>query len=121
MHDKNRTFLKILKIEIDDLKLNVQDLIEGYRKQYEAGDISHYVFQENSAILQNKLLGLEDFDRDLAHAAEKKYDNTDELVFELKSRLDRIIKDRCIVRSLRNCVYPLIDKVYRYVVLNWES
>lgn len=120
MHDKTRTFLKILKIEIDDVKLNVQDLIENYRKQYEAGEISHYVFQENSSILQNKLLGLEDFDRDLAQVAEKNFEKTDDLVFELKSRLERIIKDRCIVRSLRNCVYPLIDKVYRYVVLDRE-
>ena len=120
MRDKNLTFLKILKIEIDDLKQSVQELIEEYRKQYEAGDISHYVFQENSAILQNKLLGLEDFDKDLVQVAEKKFEKTDELVFELKSRLDRVIKDRCIVRSLRNCVYPLIDKVYRYVALNSE-
>ena len=115
MHDKNLTFIRILKIEINGLKVDLQDLSEKYRKQYEAGDISHYVFQENSAVLQNKLLGLEDFDRELLNIAENSCKKLDDLISELKSRLDAIIKDRCIVKSLKNCIYPLFNKVFRYV------
>jgi hypothetical protein len=63
MKDVKGHFIKILRIELDDLKEDIEQLISECREKMEHPKLNEYVYLENLAVLKNELLGLGHFSR----------------------------------------------------------
>jgi len=54
MKEKRRKFLKILTIELEDLKEDIELMQDFYQTREQKGEISSYVFKENLTLLKKE-------------------------------------------------------------------
>jgi len=59
MDNKTRKYLKLLKIELEDLIIDLEFGEEVMAKRLEDHEITEYVFMENIGLLKKEVLGIE--------------------------------------------------------------
>lgn len=116
MIQKIKIFLKILRIELEDLNEDIKLLVKECKEKHSTQKISEYVFQENLAVLQNELSGIEDFYKDLSKVNQENYKNLDEFVDYLKKTLKNKIREKGLVHSIYHLVERKINKVANYIM-----
>ena len=116
MHDNKNKYLKILRIEIEDLQEDINDLIEHYKKESEIGNISNYVFRENLVIFRKELLCLEMFFKILDSIDPDRYVNIDELIEFIRDSYDEKIKECGLIRATSSFIERKLIKVKKYVI-----
>ena len=61
MRQIKKHYLEILRIELEDLREDLQLLIDECQRNRENGKITDYVFLENVTLFKNELLGVDEF------------------------------------------------------------
>ncbi len=79
MKEKKSKLIRILIMEIEDLAEDLVHLMSVYRGRRDKGEISTYVFKENSAILASEITCLRDFARRVAAMDLEGFTTLDEL------------------------------------------
>ncbi|RKY48606.1 MAG: hypothetical protein DRP88_01765 [Candidatus Neomarinimicrobiota bacterium] len=116
MRKVKECYLKILKIELEDLKDDIEQLIEETRKEKDAGKLTNYVFFQNIALFKNELLGLNVFEGIIESTNPEDFDNLDEMIVHLKERFFKKIKTLGLAEAIRVYVGRKMTKAKRYVV-----
>ena len=116
MHDNKKKYLKILRIEIEDLQEDIDELIEQYRKESENGIISNYIFLENLVIFRKELMGLEIFSKILDSVDLDRYGSLDALIDFIRSSFMEKIKECSLIPAIGNFVERKLMKVRKYVI-----
>ncbi|RKY49887.1 MAG: hypothetical protein DRP91_03110 [Candidatus Neomarinimicrobiota bacterium] len=116
MRKVKECYLKILKIELEDLKDDIEQLIEETRKEKDAGKLTNYVFFQNIALFKNELLGLNVFEDIIESTNPEDFDNLDEMIVHLKERFFKKIKTLGLAEAIRVYVGRKMTKAKRYVV-----
>ncbi len=116
MHDNKKKYLKILRIEIEDLQEDIDELIEQSMKASKNGTISNYIFLENLVIFRKELKGLEIFFEILDSVDPNKYESMDELIDFIRSSFMDEIKECGLIHAIGNFVERKLIKVRRYVI-----
>ena len=116
MKHKMERYLKILKIELEDLETDIAFSEELLRQKHDEHKITDYVFMENLSTFRSELLGIKEMENEIDNLVEK-YDNLDDLMKDVY----KFFQDKVREAGLPEVVFVLIkrklDKVYQYLTI----
>ncbi|MBN2104840.1 hypothetical protein JW835_12440 [bacterium] len=115
MRNVQRNFLRILAIEIDDFKEDLEVLIEECESARKCGRLSESVFWENITVFNNEILGVKSFHHILEKINPDDFKTLDDLMEEIKSLFRQLVKECGLVEAINIYVERKMDKVARYV------
>lgn len=118
MLKKKNNYLAILKIELEDLKTDIELLIKKCCEDKEEDNISNYVFLENLTLFNNEILGVNAFN-DIIDDFESKineYTNVEEMIIKLKETFMDKMKEFGISKAIYLSILRKMDKVKSYVM-----
>lgn len=116
MSEKKNKYLKILRIEIEDLKYDVEGLIKECKIEHETGQVSEYVFLENLVIFRKELLGLGVFSQILDSIDPDRFENLDEMMEFIRKSFTDKIKEYNLLKAITLYVERKLEKVKKYVI-----
>ena len=105
MKENVEKYLKILKLEIDDLIKAIGDGEALLSKRLEEHEIRDFVFLENLSVFKMQLMGFQTMEKELNIKAENA-----KSVEEFKEDLDEFVKERVKELGFPNAVYELIKR-----------
>jgi hypothetical protein len=116
MQTKLRKFLRVLRIEIEDMEGDLQALIELYKERKDSKDITNYVYLENKSLLISELHCLANLLDSLNDVDATRYETVDVMIDDL----ERMIAERAVACAFPEVISRLvarkIAKVRRYVL-----
>ena len=115
MHKVNEKYLAILRVELEDLQEDIEELIAQITQEREEGGLTNYVFMENLALFRNELLGVDAFGRILDQLDPGAFATLDELVEHLKNTFRAKVKDAGLAKAIEVYVERKLEKVRQYV------
>ena len=115
MRDKKKHFLEILRIELTDLREDLNILIQNCKEDFCCRKITEHVFLENTTLFQNELLGVEEFSILMNQIDLEKQENLDEMITKLKNDFEIIRRANEIAPAVKICIERKILKVSQYV------
>ncbi len=116
MKDLLHKFLGILKVELEDLEEDIEDLLEICQRRKDNREITDYVYQENKTLLLNEIAALKSLIHSLDELDTGKFASQQEMFREV----DRLIHARTRESAFPEAVYSLVkrrlDKVVQYLL-----
>lgn len=114
MKNINANFLRILKIEIEDLQMDIEELITECENNREKGVITNYVCMENLTVFKNEIHGLGVFNRIVDKTDPEEFDTLDDMIIKLKEGFRKAIHAHGLVEAVYVCVARKLKKVAKY-------
>lgn len=115
MRQNRKYFLKIMKIELEDLKDDLQLMINSCEERKEKGELTEHVYLANCTLFKNELVGLNDFMTILRGTKINQFDTLEQLILYLQGRFKEQIKKLSLAEALEVCIERKMDKVKQYV------
>lgn len=94
MKDLKRKYLRLLALEIEDLREDIEALIRDTESRMARDEITRYVCLENLAILRNDILSVENVERILEQVHAEEYESLESLVSDLERRFSEGLAGR---------------------------
>ncbi|MHC4917547.1 MAG: hypothetical protein ACYTGB_18890 [Planctomycetota bacterium] len=113
-HIKER-FVKILRIELEDLREDIEQLIDECKHEMEHPRHNEYVYLENLAVLKNELLGLGHFARILDEIDVEADADLDAVIAHIKTSFTTEIERCGLAPAAIRLVERKIEKVRKFV------
>ncbi|NQU40193.1 MAG: hypothetical protein HQ523_09600 [Lentisphaerae bacterium] len=107
--------VKILRVEMEDLKTDIELLVEEHQRRFQSHIESGRVCRENVATLQNEEFGVRHFIDILDAIDVDNFDNLDHLVATIRRRFRKIIEERELAQASMVLAERRLAKVERYV------
>lgn len=117
MREIKTNYLRILRIEIEDLKQDIEALIEGLKREHESELLTNYVFMENLIVFRNELLGVDDFFQVIDMLDPDRYDSLDEMMSAILVSFSDMVAQHRLPREIIQYVERKMAKVKRYVTV----
>jgi len=115
MKDLLHKFIGFLKVELEDLEGDIEDLLEVCRRRREKHEITDYVYLENKSLLIREITDLKSLVHSLDELDTGKFTSPQEMFEEI----DRQIQARAREGDFPEAVYSLVkrrlDKIVRYL------
>ena len=115
MKDKISKYMKVLKIELEDLTEDLLVMAEIYHQRELKGEITDYVFLENLTLLQSEISGIDNILEFMDDFVPDKYSNIDEFVEALDSAFRTKSEDAGFPDSVYALVKRKLTKVSKYI------
>lgn len=115
MKNKNKFFQEIMRLELQDLQEDIDELLQGNREKYENNKITQRVFMENEALYKNELIGLEIFKTLLLDKKPADFKDLAEFILTLKEEFHLVLKKEEIALAVKLCIDRKLLKVSEYV------
>ncbi len=116
MRQKLPKYLKVLRIELEDLSEDLEVMKDLYGQRGRRDEITDYVFLENVSLLKSEIAGVEAAIRSMDEIPVDRFRNLDELV----DYIDKLFRERTAGAGYPEAVYALVRrklaKVSRYVL-----
>jgi hypothetical protein len=128
-----RRFLKLLVIEMESLKEELEIIIGTLDERLRNHEITDYVRNENFAVLRNEVLGVQECIRNCAESELSDGGTSDggtelseaqsveELAETIKSCMRRRLEDHGYVPAVYNLVDRRVDKIAAYLSVDADS
>lgn len=113
---KKRNFLRILTLELEDMRQDIELEIQATEKTLCEANIAPHVFRENLALLNNKLLAVRDFEQILSTVRAEDYAALDELADSVLNSFKSQVDFRGWVYSTGLTIERKINKVKKYIL-----
>ncbi|MBN1420330.1 MAG: hypothetical protein JXP34_16235 [Planctomycetes bacterium] len=110
----NENYLKILTIELEDLREDLEALIERCAAEREAGRLSPYVCLENLALFKNELLGVDAFGRIVRETDPSAFAALEAMIDHLRHRFRALARDAGFADAVHICIDRKLAKVAKY-------
>jgi len=117
MREIKTSYLRILRIEIEDLKQDIEALIEGLKRERESEILTNYVFMENIMVFRNELLGVDDFFQVIDKTDPDMYDSLEEMMAAILAEFSNMVVQHRLPREIIQYVERKMAKVKRYVTV----
>lgn len=111
-------YLGILQVEIEDLKDDLNLFLGVLQDRHERRVITDYVFAENSAILRNEILGLDECIRAIAGCVDFEDESIDNVREMLKQEIGGRLDQHGYVPAVKQLLIRKLDKIAAYLRLN---
>jgi hypothetical protein len=111
----NKYFLAILRIEMDDLTEDLQQLIHKCKEDFAAEQITERVYRENLALYNNEMMGIADFNHLINSIEYAEFESLDELIDHLWNAFKRLSDTRSLAGAIQICIKRKMQKVKLYV------
>ena len=115
MKHKIERYLKILKIELEDLETDIAFSEELLRQKHDEHKITDYVFMENLSTFKSELLGIKEMEHEIDNLVDK-YDSLDDLTDDVYKFFKDKVKDAGLPEVVFVLIKRKLDKVYKYSV-----
>lgn len=115
MREVKKNLIKILKLELEDLQIDIERLIEECEQQREKSDLSPNVFLENLALFRNELLAVNVFERFLDKINVEDFQSLEELVEYIREGFHQKVRETGLAQAINRYVDRKLDKVAEYV------
>ena len=115
MREKLHKYVKVLRVELEDLAEDLKLMEELYGQREKRDEITDYVFLENVSLLQSEISGIESIIRSLEEIIVERYSSLDELVEEVDSHFRKRTKDSAYPEAVYSLVKRKLSKVARYI------
>ena len=115
MLNRKRNYLRILDLELEDLREDLQCMIEECTRKWQEGKLTNYVHRENVATFKSEMIGLETFRRIVAETDPEEFPDLESMVEHLKRRFHEYIRTAGIPEAVNVCIDRKLNKVARYV------
>lgn len=89
MLGQKEKYLRMLRIELEDLRDHIHQLIRDYEERQARADVTEHVAQENVAVLRNEDLALRHFIRIVDSMDPAAPGTVDDLIVALQRRFDQ--------------------------------
>ncbi len=116
MRDSKRYYLRMLRVELDDLKDDIDLLIDEYTRLHDSDQMSNYVFLENLTVIRKELLGVDSFCRILDATDTEKFLTLDDLIGHLTDSFRSMVRERGLPEVIEDYVERKLLKVRDYVL-----
>lgn len=110
-----KTYLKILRIEMEELETDLQHLADEFRENASSRCLSENVVMQNLATLRNELLGVGTFERIIEHIQPEEFGSLDEMIDFLKSAFRQKMISSGLAEAVWYLVERKLEKVSTYV------
>jgi len=115
MRNKKKYFQEIMRVELQDLQEDIEDLVETNRKKYKDQKITQRVYLENETLYKNELLGIEEFKTLLLSKEPSEFKDLSEFIQTLKEEFHNLLKKEEIALAIKICIDRKLLKVSEYV------
>jgi len=109
-----QNYIFILKLELEDLEQDIQELIEQWKRRIDE-NISQNTVMANLSLFQNELLGIGDFQRILDNIQTDDYETLADMILEIRRLFKHVLKTHGLAEAVWDCVDRKIRKVTKYV------
>lgn len=113
---KKRNFIRILALELEDMRQEIELEIQRVQKVLGQANIAHHVFRENLALLNNKLLAVREFEQILPTIRPENYLSLEELTESIFNCFKSQIDFRGWVYSTGLVIEKKMNKVKAYIL-----
>ena len=120
MKEKIAKYIKILRIELEDLEEDLLLMAEIYHQREQKDEISDYVFLENLSLLQSEISGIDHIIQSLGDIDATAYSSIEEFVETVASAFKKKTADAGFPNSVNELVKRKLQKVTKYL-LNAEE
>jgi hypothetical protein len=110
-----KLFLKILKVELEEIENDIDLLIKLYRSRYEKREITNYVLQENDALLEREISCLKKLVTVIDTFDPDEYQDNETFVFGLLAFLDSFVKENQFPHAVFLLAEQRLQKVVKYI------
>ena len=114
--DKKLQFVEILRIEMEDLKKDIELLISEAEKARVVERISNYVFMENLSIFRDEIVAVDSLEAFLEASCINGCLDVDDLRDKLRDQMHEKIKALKMPTQMREWVDRKIEKAYLYLM-----
>ncbi len=108
-------FLRILKIEIEDIQYDISALIDIYKDREEKGEITEYVFRENIGTLKREIIGVQQVLRSFETLDFERYDNLESMIQDCQKKMEEKLEGSEYEKVLNIIIDRKIEKLTRYI------
>ena len=115
MRQSKKHYLEILKIEVEDLREDLELMIEECRKNYQTEKITEHVFLANLTLFKNELLGLDEFTRIVDRTECDSFESLETMIDCMRKHFREKINTYGLAEALYICIERKLNKVARYV------
>lgn len=109
-------YKKILKIELEDLEMDIGALAELYEKRRTEREITNYVFLENISLIQHEVSCLKLFLRELNGVDLARFQDLQEMVGDIQEKFRKRSRECSFPDAICRMVERKIEKASRYVM-----
>jgi len=114
MDSRFHAFIVVYTLELESLKVQLRKREAHYREEYETGLISNYVFMENKALLENEIIGFDNFIGELHKLDMTKYSTLSELRDALNYLNGKLCEEEGVARSAAMLAKRKADRIVSY-------
>ena len=116
MRQAKKHYREILLIEMDDLKEDLDCMIQRTEEAFRQGRITERVHKENAALFRNEKLGVDEFSKLLHGLDVEGHASLDAMIEALKLSFRSLSQRLALANAVVICVERKLDKVRRYVI-----
>ncbi len=116
MREIKKKYLQMLRIEIEDLREDIDLLVIEYDRLHENEQLSNYVFSENLTVIRRELLGVHAFFRLLDEINPDRFATLDDLIADLSDTFRGMVKKNGLPEVIESYVERKLLKVKEYVL-----
>ncbi|MCX7788246.1 MAG: hypothetical protein N2442_11185 [Spirochaetes bacterium] len=117
MKTKAHKFLSILKMELEEIQEDLNTLLEIYRCYEQKHEITNYVLQENSSLIQAEIAALRSLFKFLDTFSTEEYESLEALSAGVLAKFKELIKKKEYPQALYYLIERRVQKVVRYLSL----
>jgi len=116
MKEKMRKFLKILSVELEDIKEDLKFMEEQQERRKNSNEITDYVYLENIGMIKKEFTGIAVAEEVLSSVSADDFQDMDELVEALIKSLATRLASADLPPSILEICKRKIAKVMRFVL-----
>jgi hypothetical protein len=109
-------FISIFRIELEDLREDINDLIEILEKRKVSQEITNYVYMGNKAVLLNEIASVEELLDSISTIDAYQYESVEDMIADVHQMIDTRIQERDFPEVVHDMVQRKFDKVCKYVI-----
>ncbi len=116
MKDLLQKYLKLLKIELEDVEEDLSVLLELHEQRKQRGEITNYVFLENVAVLKKGILGIRNFLQSVDILDAGKYSSLTEMIEDIDNLFKQKTKDYNFPEAIYTLTERKFNKIAKYIL-----
>lgn len=116
MPNKMKKFLQVFKAELEELEDDLAFFGELYKKREESGEITPYVYLENTNLIKNEISGIQEIVRSVDDLVSTQYTDFEEMVEDLDSKIKKRIKESDYAAATYEFIKRKLQKVHKYIM-----
>ena len=115
MADAKSRYIRMLKIELDDLRDDLQVLIDDCCTREKRHESTHYVCMENMAVFKREILDVNTVDHILDRIEVDEYADVDALARALDDRFGELARRHGITDAVYSMLRRRLEKLAGYI------